>query len=1253
MAEVSLAIKAADGGVHDKDATVPEDPGDERACHPDSNSSSSHEGDESDESDEPEPPALHQKLLAIAEAGQTTNLATLEEFNSLLVEKRSEINAQDSTGKTALHVAIEHGLDVEAQTLIQNEADIGIGDNEGQQPLYHACVEGNTELVKLLLSKSAIVNAASSNGDTPLAAACRNGHTEIVNILLDAKANTKTSDKEKWAPLHWASWENHGEIVKRLLDEDTSSINAIEMNENWTPLNAAAYRGHEEVVSLLLEKNADLYTPDSSNWTPLLTATRMQHPEIVRTILRHRTGWKKDYLEIRDSGRNTPLHVASDKGYYEIASQLISAGANCNATDSQGMTPLHLASFHNHSKIVALLLPETPVPVVDVDAKANDGRTSLHLASLQGNELIVKALLQGKASIDATDNSGMTPLHLASGANAEDRCLSDPDPVSPGPSGYDDPDWEKRNTEAKSGRHLSVVALLLRNEADSGIKAGNGETALHRAATIGDEGRINILLENMKSEDFSWEDWKDSPVKSALGGDDPQAAMESLLAKQEVKEAPFWKDGARIQIIKEVVKGAKPHALLGLLCREVPRYDEVLREGSEDWGPVQWVAHERLPDVLSNLINEFGNGENMFGFTQEGGRLDTDPEINSFDLGHMVRNIEGRIRKDVESDTGNFKILPMVVALRDILKDPPFAQISRTHKDEIRFKAPVPGSTHQEIIKEAEGTVVAFFKDKDESGRIRRNREIKEIIYGPGPTEVVGTAIKSLIDVTRTGSMRFNSTIYAKENLKLTWVHLPSTNMVWMNVRSFSPQDLLTTIMFNDRYCAPEHYEVRSFLRDSWIEVPDRESRSRMMRPQYVTRLVEEATDQTEGAHRGGTAGGEEKKKGSKTVEATVAGSRKDEQKVYDDWNSNAHQPAKRPHGFVPSSAIYMPYFTYSTHCDNWDDTQGTESRGLRKAHNHHEQLMRKYNGKDQQQHGSPTLDEWYYQFAQDNNDAKEDQKKRNKSQVVSKYLKENEDEGDALKRNQWTVVRVNQLWIWTISNDWIITATSSPFNNSPDTLVDEILSLLSKQAEYGGSGAQPVTAAELVPVIIDYCVGSYERRPNENKRISIGQTFSHYINRIGRDETALFDDFRAWSLDEHPPKKGEAKANRSSTFQNQLKTSNKHAAVQTQSQIISAAIDKEKSLYGDIKDVRDELNILKSVAQFQQIVQRGLAGKGVDESRFSSTYVVKDLQELDSVAERIQSASDVANRQATEATRQGKTVMTFTFATVLFVSLI
>ncbi|TVY68341.1 Ankyrin-3 [Fusarium oxysporum f. sp. cubense] len=1383
MAEVSLAIKAADGGAHDKDATVPEDPGDEIACHSDSNSSSSHEGDESDE---PEPPALHKKLLAIAEGGQPTKPATSEEFNSLLVEKRSEINAQDSTGKTALHVAIEHGLDAEAQTLIQNEADIGIGDNEGQQPLYHACVEGNTELVKLLLSKSAIVNAASNNGETPLAAACRNGHTEIVNILLDEKANTKTADEEKWTPLHWASWDNHKEIVNHLLDEDTSNINAIETNENWTPINAAAYRGHEEVVSLLLEENADLYTPDYSNWTPLLTATRMQHPEIVRTILRYKTGWKEDYLEIRDDGGNTPLHVASNKGYYEIASQLVGAGANCNATDGQGMTPLHLASFGNHYKIIALLVLKAPVLGIDIDAKANDGRTSLHLASLQGNELIVKALIQGKVSIDATDDADMTPLHLASGANVEDRCLSDPDPASPGPSGDDGPDWEKRNVEAKSGRHLAVVELLLRNEANPRLKAANGDIALHRAAAIGDNERIDILLKNMKSEDFSWENWKDSPVKSALGGDDPQAAMESLLAKQEVKKAPFWKEGGRNQVMEEAVKCARPRGLLDLIFRELSKDALNPPTGCQDWGSIQWAAHERLPDVLSGLINKSEPIENVdemvhealkitansissnelqsesscellvqvmwilitssertpkntdsvkeaydvvrkntlptkheaanplskeemrirdklfkttadlkeftgtnrrknFILTKGSDRLNKVQEKNLFQLENLARNFEGYAGKDTEPHTSHkFKSIAILSTLQDILKDPPFAQISQTHKDKVDYSPPVPAPDHQKIVKEAEATVVGFFKGKSESGRIRRSRSLQEIIYDLGPTDVMGTAIRDLITMTRSGSMHFNSKLYAKENLKLKWVHLPSTN------------DLLTRIMSYEGYLAREYYEVRSFFRDSWVEVPDKESRSRMMRPRSVTRASEKTNDGKSGESASSDLGkdierekvnAEREREGveqknennTKQAQAAAAGSLKDKQKVYDDWNSDSRDTVKRSHGFVPASAIYMPYLEYSTHCRDWNDTK---SGDFKQAHEHYEELLQKYKGKGKQQHGSPTLDEWYYQFSQEDSDAKDNQNTRNESQVVSKYLQESPEIKEASgtrDRNQWTVVRVNQLWIWTISKDWIITATSSPFTNSPDTLVEEVLNQLSKQAEYGGSRAQPVLASELAPVIIDHCIGLYEKRPNDAGRISIGQTFSHYINRIGRNETTLFDDFRALSPDEHHKKNANDKLDghspvgksRETNYQPMAESTaataisthgqTRETTQQSHGQDISSAIQKAKDLYCDIKDARDELNILKSVAQYQQIVQRGLAEKGVDESRFSSTYVVKDVKELDSIAERIQSAinttlslqqSEVANRQATEATRQGKTVMTFTFATVLFLPL-
>lgn len=74
--------------------------------------------------------------------------------------------------------------------------------------------------------------------------------------------------------------------------------------------------------------------------------------------------------------------------------------------------------------------------------------------------------------------------------------------------------------------------------------------------------------------------------------------------------------------------------------------------------------------------------------------------------------------------------------------------------------------------------------------------------------------------------------------------------------------------------------------------------------------------------------------------------------------------------------------------------------------------------------HESPTLDEWYYQFATDDEPQK-DRRRRNKSHVVTKAMKGNKStkEGDGGTKKEddgpgeWTLVRVNQLWAWTVAN--------------------------------------------------------------------------------------------------------------------------------------------------------------------------------------------------------------------------------------------
>jgi len=146
----------------------------------------------------------------------------------------------------------------------------------------------------------------------------------------------------------------------------------------------AAREGDAKTLTEYFKAGFPADETNTRNDTLLILAVYHGHAAAVDVILKQ----KKPGLLHRNKMGFTALDGAAFKGSVPLAKQLVKAGADVNAANADGKTPLMLAALTGRTEMAKYLLEAGAKP----DASDKDGTTALKLARTQGAKEVVALL---------------------------------------------------------------------------------------------------------------------------------------------------------------------------------------------------------------------------------------------------------------------------------------------------------------------------------------------------------------------------------------------------------------------------------------------------------------------------------------------------------------------------------------------------------------------------------------------------------------------------------------------------------------------------------------------------------------------------------------------------------------------------------------------------------------------------------------------------------------------------------------------
>ena len=358
------------------------------------------------------------RVLAKASGAETDS--QLGELARTLLARGADWCGRVDGRRSALHLAVAQGDVALTHALLDRGADPDARDAQGRTALHLAVMrEGDAAqpLLQALIAAGADPEIATAVGETPLGLALANDPSHA-----------------RW--LNWSGWRlprrrlQQADLVAAATAGDLDAV--VRLLELGLPIDAtdaqgatamirAAGSGHAALVVHLLDAGADTQCVSRSGIHCLAAAVAARREAVVRTLLSHGVA-----VDLPIAGGGTALIVAAALGEPRTVEALLESGANPNAADESGVTPLQALAQHafggGDAADVRTVLDRLLQAGARMDTCNSDGQDALLVllgaraqpgtqCDAERIRSVAEYLLQMGASADTQDRRGVGVLH--------------------------------------------------------------------------------------------------------------------------------------------------------------------------------------------------------------------------------------------------------------------------------------------------------------------------------------------------------------------------------------------------------------------------------------------------------------------------------------------------------------------------------------------------------------------------------------------------------------------------------------------------------------------------------------------------------------------------------------------------------------------------------------------------------------------------------------------------------------------------